>query len=95
MSKLLDKLFYYGVQGNELAIFKSFMSDRQQFVSIDTFESDIIGLPPCSVIQGSKVSALLYTIYINEVTQVHKLINTEIGSTLTNCNINNNLDKVS
>ena len=45
-TKLLDKLNYYGIQGNELAILESFMTERQQFVSIDTFKSDIIESPP-------------------------------------------------
>ena len=63
--KLLDKLKFYGIQGAELSIFKSFLSDRTEFVQIDTFKSDIMDCPPCSVVQGSKLSAVLYTIYTN------------------------------
>ena len=35
-TKLLDKLNYYGIQGEELNIFKSFLSDRTQFVQKHT-----------------------------------------------------------
>merc|ERR1711895_312920 len=38
---------------------------------------------PCSVIQGSKLSALLYTIYINEVTVLHKLMGTDLYGRIT------------
>ena len=82
-NKLIDKLNYYGVEGKELNLIKSFLTDRKQFVSIDTFNSQIIDSPACSVIQGSKLSALLYTIYINEVTDIHKIIGTELFSRLT------------
>ena len=37
----------------------------------------------CSVIQGSKLSSLLYTLYINEVPLISKLIGTEIYGKLT------------
>ena len=39
---------------------------------------------PCSVIQGSKLSALLYTVYINEVTVLQKLMGTELYGQITN-----------
>ena len=60
-TKLLEKLQYYGIQGAELAIFKSFLSERTQYVQIDTFKSEIMECPPCSVVQGSKLGAVLYT----------------------------------
>merc|ERR1712240_481525 len=44
---------------------------------------NVIQSLPCSVIQGSKLSALLYTIYINEVTVLHKLIGSDIYGRIT------------
>ena len=41
---------------------------------IDTFKSQVKYSPKSSVIQGSKLSAMLYTIYVNEVPQIHKLM---------------------
>jgi len=82
--KLLDKLNFYGIQGSELAIFKSFLSERTQYVVIDTFTSDTMDCPPCSVVQGSKLSAVLYTIYPNEIPLLHTLMSKDIYYALTN-----------
>ena len=49
---LLEKLEYYGVRDNELNLFKSYFSDRKQFVEVNTFKSSILPSPQCSVIQG-------------------------------------------
>ena len=62
----------------ESEIFRSYLTNRQQFVQIDTFNSSIINVPDCSVVQGGKMSGLLYSIYTNEVTQLHKLMKNDI-----------------
>ena len=64
---LLSKLEHYGIRGQELKLMLSFLSSRKQFVEIDGIRSDTLQSPDCSVIQGSKLSSLLYTIYVNEV----------------------------
>ena len=69
--------------GKKLKIFKYFLSDRTQFVQIDTFKSDIMNCPPCSVVQGSKLSAVLYTIYTNEIPLLHTLMSHEMFHKLT------------
>ena len=40
--------------------------------------------PPCSVVQGSKLSAVLYTIYTNEIPLLHTLMSQDIYYALTN-----------
>ena len=35
---LLSKLFHYGIRGHAHALFKSYLSERQQFVSISGFK---------------------------------------------------------
>ena len=40
--------------------------------------------PACSVVQGSKLSAVLYTIYTNEIPLLHTLMTNEIFHKLTN-----------
>merc|ERR1712240_729561 len=71
---LTDKLDYYGLDKNSLTLLHSFLTDRRQFVNIDSYNSEIIDCPPCSVIQGSKLSSLLYTIYTNKIPQLYTLM---------------------
>ena len=71
---LLTKLEHYGIRSKELKLFESFLTNRYQFVEIDTFRSSIIPSPPCSVVQGSKISGLLYTIYTNEIPLLSQLM---------------------
>ena len=81
--KLLEKLHFYGIEDKELNILESFMTDRTQYVTVDTFSSEIRKSPQCSVMQGSKLSALLYTIYTNEITNLHKIMNDDIYTKMT------------
>ena len=50
--------------------------------------------PPCSVVQGSKLSAVLYTIYTNEIPLLHNLMTKEIFHTLTNKQTTQNNDLI-
>ena len=81
--KLIDKLKYYGVQGKELSIFSSFLTNRKQYTEIDTFKSNILESPQCSVIQGSKLSAVPYTLYTNKINTLHDLMDKPIFTQMT------------
>ena len=62
---------------------KSFLTDRKQYVSIDSMNSDILPSPQCSCIQGSKMSSLLYIIYTNEIPLLSKIMHSNTLTTLT------------
>ena len=67
---LLHKLEYYGIRSICNDWFKSYLSDRKQFVSINGYNSDLMPVD-CGVPQGSVLGHPLFLIYINDL---HKAI---------------------
>ena len=66
---------HYGVGPKTREIVTSFLSERKQFTEIENRRSDNRESLACSVVQGSKLSSLLYTIYTNEIPLIHELMN--------------------
>ena len=56
---LCDKLNAYGLRGKVNDLFKSYLSNRKQFVSLNGFESSIEDII-CGVPQGSAPGPLLF-----------------------------------
>ena len=70
---LLKKLSLYGIINNSLKWFSSYLSNRKQFIqagNIKTSYEDII----CGVPQGSILSPLLFIIYVNDLSDVSKIL---------------------
>ena len=60
---LKTKLKLLGLDEDSTKWIESYLSNRNQIVEIESYQSDSINHPPTSVIQGSIGSCLLYSIY--------------------------------
>ena len=72
-SLLLKKIENYGIRGKALTWVKSYLNNRQQYVYFNDTKSDILNIS-CGVPQGSILGPKFFILYLNDITQVSKLL---------------------
>ena len=87
---LLEKLKAYGIQSENLKWFRSYLSNRKQFILYDDFKTEM-KIVKCGVPQGSILGPLLFLIFVNDLNNSTKVLDPVLFADGTNifCSDNN------
>ena len=81
---LLKKFEIYGITGANLAWFRSYLTNRKQYICINNGNKTNEQKITCGVPQGSILGPLLFLIYVNDLPSVSNLLNTFMFADNTN-----------
>ena len=80
---LIKKMQFYGVRGNVLKWFYSYLDNRVQYVSVNNISSAIKHIP-VGIPQGSVLGPLLFLLYVNDIQFASNILNSIIFADDTN-----------
>ena len=80
---LISKLKNYGVRGNNLKWFESYLNNRKQFIAYNNKYTSFETIT-CGVSQGSIFGPLQFLIYVNDLNQVSNILDLILFADETN-----------
>ena len=89
-NNLLEKLKAYGIQSENLKWFRSYLSNRKQFILYDDFKTEV-KIVKCGIPQDSVLGPLLFLIFVNSLSNSTEVLDPVLFADDTNlfCSDNN------